>query len=160
MYQNPERTEYDAIVSRVRGHFGQSVDIGGYSHNDLLRLRKLDAQRAAEVAKSKAAQPLNDAMGQLNAAHRRAVAAWQQIEAGQKRIAANRREHQILGFDIALLEPMQMPKLVEVTERTIEAHDEATTEMAQMAAAIEIKARKINSAASGSTIRRTSRTAH
>ncbi|SFV16035.1 hypothetical protein [Bradyrhizobium arachidis] len=147
MYQNPERTEYEALVSRLRGHYG-NIDIGGYSHNDLLRLRKLDAQRAADVARAQAAQPLNEAIGHLNAAHRRAIAAWQKIEEGRKSIAGNTREHQILGFDMALIEPIEMPKKVEASAATIEANDEATADMSRVADSLEARARKINSAVS------------
>lgn len=148
MYANPLRAEYEALVGRVRDYFGSGVPIGGYTHNDLLRLRKLDAQREAEQAKAKAAQPLNDARAQLHQEHRRAVAAWQQIETGQKRIAANKREHQILGFDLALLEPVSIPEIVKADAETVDAFDAATAEMSRVATAVESKARKINSAAS------------
>ena len=32
MYANPQKNEYDALVARVRGHFG-NVDIGGRPQN-------------------------------------------------------------------------------------------------------------------------------
>ncbi|MBW5438607.1 hypothetical protein FXB41_28745 [Bradyrhizobium canariense] len=148
MYQNPERTEYEAIVGRLRGHFGSGIDIGGYTRNDLMRLRKLDAQRAAEVARAQAAQPLNDAIGQLALQHRRAIGAWQQIALGQKGIAENRREHQILGFDVSLVEPVEMPKAIEASSPSIEAYDKATAEMSRIATDLESRARKLNSAVS------------
>ncbi|UPK28395.1 hypothetical protein [Bradyrhizobium sp. 195] len=148
MYANPQRNEYEALVTRVRKHFGSSVEIGGYSPNDLLRLRQLDAEREAAEAQAKAAKPLNDARAQLHQEHRRAVAAWQKIEVGQNRIAEHKRAHQMLGFDLTLLDPASIPKIVEVSGETIEAYDAATAEMAQVATAIESKARKINSAAS------------
>jgi hypothetical protein len=106
MYANPQRQEYEALVGRVREHYGSSVEIGGYDHNSLLRLRQLDAKREAAVAAQKEAQPLNDARAQLNREHQRAVKAWQQIGSGQARIAEHKRAHQILGFDLALLEPI------------------------------------------------------
>jgi hypothetical protein len=148
MYANAQRNEYEALVTRVRKHFGSSVEIGGYSPNDLMRLRQLDAKREAAEAAEKAAQPLNDARSQINKEPRRAVAAWQQIEVGQKRVAEYKRAHQILGFDMDLLEPVQMPSIVEATADSIEAYDAATADMAQVATALESKARKINSAAS------------
>jgi hypothetical protein len=148
MYANAQRNEYEALVTRVRKHFGSSVEIGGYSPNDLMRLRQLDAKREAAEAAEKAAQPLNDARSQINKEHRRAVVAWQQIEAGQKRVAEHKRAHQIFGFDMDLLEPVQMPSIVEATADSIEAYDAATADMAQVATALECKARKINSAAS------------
>jgi hypothetical protein len=147
MYANPERNEYEALVGRVRDYFGSGAPIGGYSHNDLLRLRKLDAQREAEQAQAKAAKPLNDARSQLHREHQRAMKAWQQTETGQKRIAEHKRAHQILGFDLALLEPVSIPQIVESSEETIDAYDAATAEMSRVATAIESSARKINSAA-------------
>ncbi|MBR0685312.1 hypothetical protein JQ594_05255 [Bradyrhizobium manausense] len=148
MYANPERNEHEALVTRLRKHYGNGIEIGGYSHNDLLRLRKLDAQREAEVARAHAAKPLNDAMGQLAAQHRRAMAAWQQIELGQRGIAENGREHQILGFDITLLDPAEMPKKVDASSQTVDGYDEATAEMSRIASDLESRARKINSAVS------------
>ncbi|KQT21721.1 MULTISPECIES: hypothetical protein [unclassified Bradyrhizobium] len=147
MYANPLRQEYEALVGRLREHYGSSVEIGGYDHNSLLRLRQLDAKREAAVAAQKAAKPLNDAMAQLNREHQRAVKAWQLIGAGQKRIAEHKRAHQILGFDLALLEPVSIPGKVEAAAETIEAYDAATAEMSRVATAIESKARKLNSAA-------------
>lgn len=148
MYANPQRQEYEALVGRVREHYGSNVEIGGYDHNSLLRLRQLDAKREAAVSAQKAARPLNDAIAQLNREHQRAVKAWQQIETGQKRIADHKREHLILGFDLALLEPVSIPKIVEVSGETIDAYDAAAAEMSRVATAVESKARKINSAAS------------
>ncbi|MET4493475.1 hypothetical protein [Bradyrhizobium sp. LA7.1] len=148
MYANPERNEYEALTGRLRKYYGNSLEVGGYSHNDLLRLRQLDAKREAAEAAAKAAQPLNDAIRQLRDAHARAVAAWQQIEAGQQRVADHKRAHQILGFDFAFLEPMTTPPVVEASSETIEGYDEATAEMSKIATALESKARKINSAAS------------
>ncbi|TCU73948.1 hypothetical protein EDE08_10424 [Bradyrhizobium sp. R2.2-H] len=148
MYANPQRVEYEALVGRLRKHYGNSLEVGGYDHNSLLRLRQLDAKREAEEARSKAAQPLNDATAQLNREHQRAVKAWQQIEAGQERIAEHKRAHQILGFDLGLLEPMPLPEIVKASSETVEAYDAATAEMSQIATALESKARKINSAAS------------
>ncbi|MCP3395242.1 hypothetical protein NLM27_41660 [Bradyrhizobium sp. CCGB12] len=70
------------------------------------------------------------------------------IEGDQRRIADNKREHQIPGFDMTLLETVEIPKMVEASAETIAAYDEATAEMSKVATAIESKARKINSAAS------------
>ena len=147
MYANPQRQEYETLVTRLREHYGSSVEIGGYDHNSLLRLRQLDAKREAAVAAQKAAQPLNDARAQLNREHQRAVKAWQQIGTGQTRIAEHKRAHQIMGFDQALLEPVSIPKIVEVSAETIEAFDKATSEMSRVATELESKSRKINSAA-------------
>jgi len=147
MYANPQRAEYEALVGRVRDYFGSGVPIGGYTHNDLLRLRRLDAQREAEQAKAKAAQPLNDARAQLHQEHRRAVAAWQKVEEGQKRILEHKRAHQILGFDLALLELVSIPEIIKADADTVDAFDAATAEMSRVATEIESKARKINSAA-------------
>lgn len=149
MYANPERNEHEALVARLRKYYGNGIEIGDYSRNNLLRLRQLDAQREAEEAKVKAAQPLNDARAQLNREHRRAVSAWQQIGAGQERIAENKREHQILGFDTDLLEPISIPpKEVKPSSNTIEGYDEATAEMSKIATDLESNARKIGSAVS------------
>ncbi|PPQ16333.1 hypothetical protein CV770_26675 [Bradyrhizobium sp. AC87j1] len=149
MYANPERNEYEALVGRLRKFYGNGLEVGGYSHNDLLRLRQLDAKREAAEAEAKAAQPLNEAIKQHSREHSRAVTAWQQIGTGQARIADNKRAHQILGFDMALLEPITAPpSAVEPSVRSVEGYDEATAEMSQIATALESKARKINSAAS------------
>lgn len=147
MYANPQRQEYEALVTRLRKHYGSSIEIGGYDHNSLLQLRQLDAKREAEVAAQRAAQPLNDARAQLNREHQRAVKAWQQIGSGQARIAEHKRAHQILGFDLALLEPISLPKIIEASGETIEGYDVATAEMSRVATELESKARKINSAA-------------
>lgn len=148
MYANPQRQEYETLVGRLREHYGSSLEVGGYDHNSLLRLRQLDAKREAAVAAGKAAKPLDDARSQLHREHQRAVKSWQQIETGQKRITEHKRAHQILGFDLTLLEPVSIPKIVEVSEETIDAYDAATAEMSRVATAVESKARKINSAAS------------
>lgn len=148
MYANPQRQEYETLVGRLREHYGSSLEVGGYDHNSLLRLRQLDAKREAAVAAQKAAKPLNDARSQLHREHQRAVKAWQQIGTGQKRIAEHKRAHQILGFDLTLLEPVSIPEVVEAAEETVDAFDAATAEMSRVATAIESHARKINSAAS------------
>jgi hypothetical protein len=149
MYANPERNEYEALVERLRKYYGHGLEVGGYSHNDLLRLRQLDAKREAAEAEAKAAQPLNDAINRHNREHSRAVTAWQQITSGQARIAENKRVHQIMGFDMALLEPIiAPPAAVEPSSRSVEGYDEAMAEMSKIATALENKDRKINSAAS------------
>lgn len=147
MYANPQRQEYEALVTRLRNHYGSSVEIGGYDHNSLLRLRQLDAKREAVVAAEKASKPLNDVIAQLNREHQRAVKAWQLIGTGQKRIAEHKRAHQILGFDLALLEPVSIPEKAKASAESIDAYDEAAAEMSQIATALESKARKLNSAA-------------
>lgn len=147
MYANPQRQEYEALVGRVREHYGSSVEIGGYDHNSLLRLRQLDAKREAAVAAQKAAKPLNDAIAQLHREHQRAVKAWQLIGTGQKRIAEHKRAHQILGFDPALLDPVSIPEKAKASAETIDAYDAATAEMSRVATELESNARKINSAA-------------
>lgn len=142
MYANPERNEYDALVTRLRRRYGNGLEVGGYSHNDLQRLRRMDAQRQIEEDAEKAAQPLNEAMTRLFMAHRRALAAWGRIGEGQKRLEGNKRLHVLNGFDTTLLEPVAMPEKCEPATQSVDATDKATAEMAGIATDLEAMAAK------------------
>jgi hypothetical protein len=39
-----QKPEYEAMVSRVRKHYGPGVEIGGFISHDIIRLQKLAAQ--------------------------------------------------------------------------------------------------------------------
>src|SRR6266850_1596913 len=93
MYVNKDKAEYDALVARVRTHFGSGVEIGGYTSGDLIRLRNLDAQRETDIARAAEARPLNEAAGRLHQTYQRSMTAWGTIREKQEYLAKNRRLH-------------------------------------------------------------------
>jgi hypothetical protein len=143
MYANPEKNEYHAMVDRVRKHYGSSVEVGGYNSHDINRLRKLDQQREADVAKAEQQRPLNEAATRRHVAYERALKAWRAIVDGQESLKKDRRLHEINGLDLALLAPVGMPQKYDC--RTIEEYDLSAAEISELATELEAKAGKLRS---------------
>jgi hypothetical protein len=143
MYANPEKNEYHAMVDRVRKHYGNAIEIGGYNSHDINKLRKLDQQRQADAAKAEQQRPLNDAATRRHVAYERAMKAWRVIVDGQAALKKDRRLHEINGLDLALLAPVGMPQKPHC--RTIEEYDLSTAEISELATEREAKAGKLRS---------------
>jgi hypothetical protein len=141
MYANPEKNEYHAMVDRVRKHYGNAIEIGGYNSHDINKLRKLDQQRQADAAKAEQQRPLNDAATRRHVAYERALKAWRLIVEKQDALAKGRRLHEINGLDLALLAPVGMPQKPDC--RTIEEYDLSTAEISELATELETKAGKL-----------------
>jgi hypothetical protein len=148
MYANREKVEYEALVARVRGHFGSGVEVGGYNSHDILKLRSLDAQREAEQARAAEARPINEAATRLHHTYRRSMAAWRTITEKQEYLSKNRRLHFLNGISPALLEPVEQPAPAE-SFRTADEYDAANAEASILATELETRAQKITSYVGG-----------
>jgi hypothetical protein len=145
MYANQEKREYDALVTRVRHHYGPSVEIGGYNSHDLMKLRGLDAKREVAEAEARASRPLMEAGTRLHKTRERVQRAWRTITDGQATLAKNRRVHAINGATAEMLEPVELPKWDGRTPATVAEYDTANAETSVMATEMEARASKIAS---------------
>jgi ElaB/YqjD/DUF883 family membrane-anchored ribosome-binding protein len=147
--QSAQKFEYDALVARVRAHYGSGVEIGGYNSHDLLKLRGLDAQREVDQARTRAERPLVEANTRLHHTRERAMKAWRTITEGQATLAKNRRLHAINGVAAEMLEPVAMPTWDARHSATVAESDAANAETAVMATETEARAGKISNYVSG-----------
>jgi hypothetical protein len=144
MYVNRDKAEYDALVARVRNHFGSAVEVGGFNSHDVLKLRNLDAKREADEARAAEARPLNEAAGRLQRTYQRSMTAWGAIKEKQEYLSKSRRLHILNGISPALLEPMEQPNPMG-SFPTVEAYDAANAEASVLATELETRAQKITS---------------
>jgi len=142
MYVNRDKAEYDALVARVRNHFGSGVEVGGFNSHDILKLRNLDAKREADEARAAEARPLNEAAGRLQRTYQRSMTAWGTIREKQEYLGKNRRLHILNGISQALLEPVEQPSPMG-SFPTVEAYDAANAEASVLATDLETRAQKI-----------------
>jgi hypothetical protein len=141
--QSAQKVEYDTLVARVRKHYGPSVEVGGYNSNDLLKLRRLDAQREVDEARTRAERPVSEAGTRLHHTRERVQRAWRTITDGQATLAKNRRVHDINGATAEMLETIAMPKWDGSQPATVAEYDAANAETAVMATEMEARASKI-----------------
>jgi hypothetical protein len=137
------KPEYDAMVARVRKHYGPSVEIGGFISGDIIRLQKLSAQADLDQAKERDARPITEAATRLHHTRRRVHRAWQTITDGQATLAKNPRVHGINGVAAELLEPVEMPRWPTKGPATVADYDAANAEAAEMATEMEARASKM-----------------
>jgi len=142
MYANPQKNEYDALVARVRKHFGGSVEIGGYNSHDLNKLRKLDQQREADEVRERATRPVTEALTRLHHTRQRVHRAWEKISEAQKVLLKDRRLHEINGAPAHFFEKVEVPTW-EAHSSTVEEIDTLNEETAMLATKWEARAGKI-----------------
>jgi len=142
--QSAQKVEYDALVSRVRKHFGPSVEIGGYNSHDLIRLRKLDAQADTDQAHERSTRPVTEAATRLHHTRERIHKAWCKIRDGQATVAKNQRVHRINGAPIECFEEVELPQWQGPTLSTVEDYDEANADASVTATEFETSAQKIS----------------
>jgi hypothetical protein len=142
--QSAQKVEYDALVSRVRKHYGPSVEIGGYNPHDLVRLRKLDAQVEIDQANERATRPVTEAATRLHHTRDRIHKAWCKIRDGQATIAKNQRLHLINGAPADAFVEVEMPIWQGPSLVTVEDYDTANAEASVLATEFEIRAQKIS----------------
>jgi hypothetical protein len=138
-----QKKEYEAMVSRVRQHYGPSVEIGGFNSHDIIQLQKRAAQAELNQANERASRPLTEAGTRLHKTRGRAHKAWQALADGQATLAKNRRLHVINGVDAELLEPVTMPKWDGKSPATVAEYDAANVEAAELATELEARASKM-----------------
>jgi hypothetical protein len=141
MYANPQKNEYDALVARVRKHFG-NVDIGGYNSHDLIKLRKLDQQRETDEARARAERPRTEALNRLYQTRQRVHKAWQKIGEAQQTLFKDRRVHEINGAPEEFFEKFDVPTWGEYGS-TVEEIDALNEETSMLATKWEARAGKI-----------------
>ena len=142
--QSTERVEYDALVSRVRKHFGPSVEIGGYNSHDLNKLHKLAAQADIDQANERATRPGTEAATRLHHTRQRVHKAWCKIIEGQEAIAKNQRVHRINGAPVECFVEVELPKWQGPALSTVEDYDAANAEASVTATEFETRAQKIS----------------
>ncbi len=142
MYANPQKNEYEALVARVRKHFGNAVEVGGYNSSDLNKLRKLDQQREAEQARERAQQPMTEALTRLHHTRQRVHRAWQKIGETQEGLLKDRRLHEINGAAAEFFERVEIPTWGEHGS-TVEEVDLLNEETAMLATKWEARASKL-----------------
>jgi cell division protein FtsL len=140
-----QKTEYEAMVSRVRKHYGPSVEIGGFISHDIIKLQRLAAQADQDQANDRASRPLVEAGTRLHKTRDRAQKAWQKISDGQATLAKNRRVHEINGVAAEMLERIDMPKWPDRAPATVDEYDAANAEAAEIATEMETRASKVQS---------------
>jgi hypothetical protein len=138
-----QKPEYEAMVSRVRKHYGPSVEIGGFISGDIIRLQKLSAQADLDQAKERDARPITEAATRLHRTRQRVHRAWQTITEGQATLAKNRRLHVINGAPAEFFERIEMPKWPTKDPATVADYDAANAEAAEMATEMEARASKM-----------------
>ncbi|MEH2565671.1 hypothetical protein [Bradyrhizobium sp. AZCC 2289] len=139
-----QKREYEAMVARVRQHYGPSIEIGGFNSHDIIQLQKRAAQAETDQAAARAAQPISEAATRLHHTRQRAHRAWQTITEGQATLAKNRRLHAINGVDAELLDPIGMPKWdKDKSPATVADYDAANAEAAELATELEARANKM-----------------
>jgi hypothetical protein len=142
MYANPEKNEYYAMVDRVRKHFGNAVEVGGYNSHDLNKPRKLDQKREADQAKERADQPAIEAGTRLHQTRQRVHRAWQKIGDAQGLLFKDRRVHEINGAPEEFFEKIDVPTWGEIGS-SVEEIDARNEETAMLATKWEARAGKI-----------------
>ncbi|MCK1578567.1 hypothetical protein IVB03_02955 [Bradyrhizobium sp. 168] len=143
MWASKDRNDYEAMVSRVRKHYGSSVEVGGYNSHDILNLRKLDAKREKDEASDRDQAPLNEAGTRLHQTRARAMKAWRTIKDGTDRLAKDRRVHLVNGIPPELLEPADMPRWSEESSSTVAGFDRLNAEASLLATDLETRASKL-----------------
>jgi hypothetical protein len=138
-----QKPEYEAMVSRVRKHYGPGVEIGGFISHDIIRLQKLAAQADVDQASERTARPLTEAGTRLYHTRERVQRAWRTITDGQAALAKNRRLHAINGATAEMLEPVELPKWDGRAPATVADYDAANAEASVMATEMEARASKI-----------------
>jgi hypothetical protein len=139
-----QKQEYEAMVSRVRKHYGPSVEIGGFNSHDILVLQKRAAQAEQDQASERERRPINEAGTRLRNTRQRAHKAWQTIADGQATLAKNRRLHAINGIDQELLAPIVMPRWDTSKHlATVAEYDAANVEASELATELEARASKM-----------------
>jgi hypothetical protein len=137
------KPEYEAMVARVRKHYGPGIEIGGFILHDINRLIKLAAQTDLDQASERLSRPLTEAGTRLHHTRQRVHRAWQTITNGQATLAKNRRVHSINGVSSEMLEPIELPKWDGRTHATVAAYDASNAEAAEIATEMETRASKI-----------------
>jgi hypothetical protein len=139
-----QKQEYEAMVSRVRKHYGPSVEIGGFNSHDIIQLQKRAAQAEQDQASERERRPIVEAGTRLRNTRQRAQKAWQTIADGQATLAKNRRLHAINGIDPELLAPIAMPRWDTSKHlATVAEYDAANAEAAEVATRLEAQASKM-----------------
>jgi hypothetical protein len=139
-----QKQEYEAMVSRVRKHYGPSVEIGGFNPHDILALQKRAAQAEQDQASERERRPISEAGTRLHHTRVRAQKAWQTIADGHATLAKNRRLHAINGVDPELLNPIAMPRWdTSKYFATVAEYDAANVEAAELATELEARASKM-----------------
>ncbi|WP_407174535.1 hypothetical protein [Bradyrhizobium sp. STM 3562] len=136
------RAEWEAMVARVRKHYGPSVEVGGFISGDIVRLQKLAAQADTEQENARAAQPLIDAATRLHHTRERVHRARRAITEAQAVLKKNRRLHEINGAPAEFFEKPDLPRW-ESPASTVDAHDAANAETAALATEWETRAQKM-----------------
>jgi hypothetical protein len=140
------KPEYEAMVSRVRKHYGPSVEIGGFNSYDIRELNKKAALADQEKASERESRPINEAGTRLHKTRERVQKALKTIADGQATLAQSRRLHVINGVDPELLETVAMPRWdTNKTLSTVAEYDAANTEAAELATKLETQASKMRS---------------
>jgi hypothetical protein len=142
--QSAEKIEYDALVSRVRKHFGPSVEIGGYNSHDRNKLQKLAAQVDIDEARERETRPITEAGTRLHHTRQRVHKAWCKIIEGQETIAKNQRVHRINGAPVECFVEVELPKWQGPALTTVEDYDAANAEASVTATEFETRAQKIS----------------
>lgn len=149
MWASKDRNDYESMVTRVRRHYGGSVEIGGYNSHDILNLKKLDAQREKDEAKARDERPIVEAGTRLHQTHQRAMKAWRILKEGTDELAKDRRVHLVNGIDAELFEPGEMPRWAEQRPSTVAEYDELNAAASVLATEMETRASKLASYLSG-----------
>jgi hypothetical protein len=142
--QSAQKVEYDALVSRVRKHYGPSVEIGGYNSHDLIKLQKLAALADTDQANERATRPVTEAATRLHHTRERIHKAWCKIGEGQATIAKNQRVHRINGAPVECFEEIELPQWQGPSLSTVEDYDAANAEASVRATEFETRAQKIS----------------
>jgi hypothetical protein len=142
--QSTQKVEYDALVSRVRKHYGPCVEIGGYNSHDLIKLQKLAAQADLDQARERETRPVNEAATRLHHTRQRVHKAWCKIIEGQETIAKNQRVHRINGAPVECFEEIDLPQWQGPSLSTVEDYDTANAEASVRATEFETRAQKIS----------------
>jgi hypothetical protein len=139
-----QKQEYEAMVSRVRKHYGPSVEIGGFNSHDILALQKRAAQAEQDQASERERRPISEAGTRLHKTRQRVHKTWQTIADGLATLAKNRRLHVINGVAEELLAPVEMPTWnTGRTPATVAEYDAANAEAAALATELEARASKM-----------------
>lgn len=138
-----QKKEYEAMVSRVRQHYGPAVEIGGFNSHDIIQLQKRAAQMELHQANERASRPISEAATRLHKTRERAQKAWRTLTDGQATLAKNHRLHIINGVADELLAPVTMPKWDGKSPATVAEYDAANVEAAEQATELEARASKM-----------------
>ncbi|WP_368507898.1 hypothetical protein [Bradyrhizobium lupini] len=144
MWASKDRNDYEAMVARVRKHYGNSVEVGGYNSHDILNLKRLDADREQHEAKAREERPFVEAGGRMHQSRQRALKAWRTITDASEKLATNRRVHLINGLSAEMLEPAAMPRWPDQGPSTVARYDELDAEAALIATELETRASKLS----------------